>query len=119
MTEAERKRMVVLEAVVDAARLYRQRRRDDTPPHLITQARSKMYDAIDALPANPQPMEETAAGRKVVHLTAIQATEQTYAGLVALCDDGTMWTGALGGKWEPVAPIPLSTTPTTVTEGTP
>jgi hypothetical protein len=46
-------RLEALEAVAQAAAEYRRRRREDWPETQITVARSRLYDALDALPAAP------------------------------------------------------------------
>jgi hypothetical protein len=46
-------RVEALERVAEAAAEYRRRRREDWPETQITVARSRLYDALDALPAAP------------------------------------------------------------------
>ena len=53
----DKARLAALEAVAEAAANYRKARLNDHPDMIVTSKRSQLYNALDALPADPAPAE--------------------------------------------------------------
>jgi hypothetical protein len=51
--------------------------------------------------------DQPAEPRKIIQTSVIQDTEITHCNIVALCNDGTLWTQSLGtGVWHQEVAIP-------------
>jgi len=51
--------------------------------------------------------DQPAEPRKIIQTSVIQNTDSTYCAIVALCNDGTVWTHTFGdGPWHQQPAIP-------------
>ena len=100
----DKARLAALEAVAEAAANYRKARLNDHPDMIVTSKRSQLYNALDALPADP-------ARGDVVEVVEV-ALFGTARGERCLADPSSGFASALlMNGWRRIGTVTLEVTP--------